>query len=121
MAKILLIEDEHIFLDMFGKRLEDDGHKVTKAENGAWGLKEALIGNYDLIITDMIMPAMTGDEIIFKLKQEEKTKNIPIIVLSASVDEEVERSVRNLGVSDFIIKTHITPGDLSLKVKEFLG
>lgn len=120
MAKILLIEDEEIFLDMFGKRLKDDGHEVVTADNGAWGIKEAMSGDYDLIITDIIMPAMTGDEIIAKLKQEEKTKNIPIIVISASVDDEAERSVRELGIAEFFLKTHIVPSDLSRKVEELL-
>ena len=118
--KILLIEDEEIFLDMFGKKLVDDGYEVTRANNGAWGVKEALEGSYDLIITDMVMPAMSGEEIISKIKQEEKTKNIPVVVISASVDIETEKAVRELGVSEFFLKTRIVPSDLSRKVSEIL-
>ncbi len=120
MAKILLIEDEDIFLEMFGKKLEDDGYEVTKVENGAWGLKEALKGEYDIIITDLVMPAMSGEEIIAKLKDDDKTKNIPIIAISASVPDDKADNIIALGATDFLLKTHITPSDLSEKVKELL-
>lgn len=119
-GKILFIEDEEVFLEMFGKKLEDDGYEVTTANNGAWGVKEALTGRYDLIITDMIMPAMTGEEIIAKIKEDEKTKGIPIIAISASIPEEQIEGVRSLGVEEFYLKTHIVPSDLSRKVDEVL-
>ena len=118
--KILLIEDEEIFLEMFGGKLKKDGFLVETANNGAWGLKEALSKDFDLFIIDMMMPAMTGDEIIEKLKMEEKTKNIPIIVLSASVENQIEKKVREMGVNEFFVKTQIIPSELSLKVEEIL-
>lgn len=119
--RILLIEDEKIFLEMFGKKLEDVGFSVTYADNGAWGVKEAFENEYDLIITDMVMPAMGGIEIVEKLKQEEKTKNIPIIVISASIEDEEMHAVKELGISEFFLKTRIVPSDLSRKVEELLG
>ncbi|HBP01052.1 MAG: Multi-sensor hybrid histidine kinase [Candidatus Moranbacteria bacterium GW2011_GWE1_49_15] len=119
-GKLLLIEDEEIFLEMFGKKLEDDGYEVVKANNGAWGIKEVANGNYDLIITDMVMPAMTGEEIISRLKADEKTKNIPIIAISASVPDEKIEGVKAMGVAEFFLKTHIVPSDLSRKVGELL-
>ena len=118
--KILLIEDEEIFLEMFGEKLKQDGYSVITANNGAWGLQEAFKEDFDLFIVDMIMPAMTGDEIIGKLKMEEKTKNIPIIVLSASVEEQVEKQVREMGVDEFFVKTKVIPSDLSKRVGELL-
>lgn len=119
-GKILFIEDEEIFLEMFGKKLEDDGFDVNLVNNGAWGVKEAISGNYDLIITDMIMPAMMGEEIIAKLKADEKTKNIPIIAISASIPDEQIEGVKAMGVEEFYLKTRIVPSDLSRKVSEIL-
>lgn len=118
--RILLIEDEEIFLEMFGEKLRQDGYVVEVANNGAWGLKEAFKGEYDLFIIDMMMPAMTGDEIIEKIKLEEKTKNIPIIVLSASVEDHIEDKVRKMGVNEFFVKTQVIPSDLSKKVGKIL-
>lgn len=119
--KILLIEDEDVFVEMFGEKLRQDGFQVEVAKNGAWGMKEALAKNFDLIIVDVMMPAMTGDEIIEKLKLEDRTKNIPIIALSASVDEKMSQKILGIGANAFFVKTQIIPSQLSKKVEELLG
>ena len=118
--KILLVEDEEVFIEMFGDKLKQDGYDVVCAQNGAWGVKEALSVDFDLIIMDMVMPAMSGEEMLNKLKLDDKTKNIPIIVLSASVDEATQARIVAMGVQEFFIKTHVTPSDLSQRVAEIL-
>lgn len=118
--RILFIEDEEIFLEMFGKKLEDDGFEVEYAKNGVWGCKMAAENHYDLIITDMVMPAMAGEEIIRRIRLDDKTKETPIIVLSASVVEEDIQPVRDLGITDFYEKTHVVPSDLARRVAEIL-
>ena len=119
--RILFIEDEEFFLEMFGKKLEDDGYEVEYAKNGAWGSKMASENKYDLFITDMVMPAMGGDEIIRRIKLDEKTKNIPIIVLSASINDEDVNAIKELGISDFYEKTKIIPSDLSREIGKLLS
>lgn len=119
--KVLLIEDEDIFVDMFGEKLKQDGFEVVPAKNGAWGLKEAKENYYDILIVDMNMPVMTGEEMIAKLKADEKTENIPIIALSASVENDVARRVEAMGIQGFYVKTQITPSKLSRKIEEILG
>lgn len=119
--KILLIEDEEIFIEMFGEKLMNDGFDVVSAKNGAWGIKEAMNGNFDLYIIDMIMPNMGGKEIVQKLKMEEKTKNVPIIIMSASVEDRVAEEAKKMGVDCFFVKTQITPSDLSDKALELTG
>jgi CheY-like chemotaxis protein len=118
--RILIIEDQEIFIEMFGDKLRQDGFQVFFAKNGAWGFEEALTKNFDLLIIDMTMPVMSGEEVIAKLKLEEKTKNIPIIVLSASVDDETQRRVEQMGIQIFLVKTRVTPSDLSKKVNRLL-
>ncbi|EKE19704.1 MAG: hypothetical protein ACD_8C00123G0002 [uncultured bacterium] len=119
--KILFIEDEEIFLEMFGQKLENEGFCVEYAKNGAWGSKMAGENQYDLIITDMVMPAMGGEEIIRRIKLDEKTKDTPIIVLSASLIEEDIQPVREMGISDFYEKTRLVPSDLARRVNEILN
>lgn len=118
--KILMIEDEDVFIDMFGGKLTQDGFDLTFAKNGAWGVKEATEKKFDLIMIDMVMPAMGGEEIINKLKMEESTKETPIVVLSASVDDEAKEKIEGMGITAFFVKTHITPGELSQKISELL-
>lgn len=118
--KILMIEDEEIFIEMFGEKLKQEGYAVSFARNGAWGVKDALAGKFDLFIIDMVMPAMSGEEMIAKLKMEDNTKNIPIIVLSASIEDEAAKRVEEMGISAFFVKTQVTPSDLVKKVDELL-
>ena len=119
-GKILMMEDEEIFRDMFGEKLRGDGYDVDFAKEGTEAIKKATTGNYGLFIVDMVMPNITGEEVVVKLKREEKTKNIPIIVLSASVDEAVQRSMEKEGISEFFVKTQLVPSELSKKVGELL-
>ena len=118
--KILMIEDEEIFVEMFGEKLKQEGYAVSFARNGAWGVKDALSGKFDLFIIDMVMPAMSGEEMVAKLKMEDSTKNVPIIVLSASVEDKAAKSVEEMGINGFFVKTQITPSELAKKVKELL-
>ncbi|MFA5993769.1 MAG: response regulator [Parcubacteria group bacterium] len=119
--KVLLIEDEEIFIEMFGEKLKQDGFVVEAARNGAWGVKEAMKNQYDILVVDMVMPAMTGEEMVAKIKLSEEKKNIPIIVLSASVEDDVAKRVKEMGVQAFFVKTQITPSMLSRKIEELLG
>lgn len=119
--RILFIEDEEIFLEMFGQKLESEGYCLEYAKNGVWGSKLASEKEFDLIITDMVMPAMGGEEIIRRIKLDDKTKNIPIIVLSASLIEEDIQPVRDLGIDEFYEKTRLVPSDLARRVKEILN
>ena len=118
--KILFIEDEEIFLEMFGQKLESEGYVVEYAKNGAWGSKLVNENDYDLIITDMVMPAMGGEEIIRRIKLDEKKNQIPIIVLSASLIEEDIQPVREMGIDEFYEKTKLVPSDLARRVNELL-
>lgn len=119
--RILFIEDEEIFMEMFGKKLEDDGYKLEYAQNGVLGNKMASENQYDLIITDIVMPAMPGDEIIRRLKLDDKTKDIPVIVLTASISDEDMQPVRDMGVSVVFEKTHTLPSDLARRISEILN
>jgi two-component system, cell cycle response regulator len=119
-SKILMIEDEEVFLEMFGGKLIQEGYDVTFSSNGALGLKEAIKGNFDLIIVDMVLPGMGGDEIIARLKLEDKKKDVPIIVLSASVEKDEEKKVIELGANAFFSKTQLVPSELVSQVEKYV-
>jgi CheY-like chemotaxis protein len=118
--KVLIIEDEDIFIEMFGDKLKQEGFEVTAAKNGKWGLKEAEKGGFSCILLDMMMPAMNGYEAVQELRANENTKNIPIIILSNSaLDSEVHKAL-TLGANEYYVKTQITPGEVADKVKELI-
>lgn len=118
--KVLIIEDEDIFIEMFGDKLKQEGFEVVAAKNGKWGLKEAEKGLFGCILLDMMMPAMNGYEAIKELRENEATKNTPVIILSNSaMDSEVKKAL-DLGANAYYVKTQITPGEVVEKVKELI-
>lgn len=122
--KILLIEDEAVFVEMFSKRLRSEGYEVTTEQNGEAGLKTALSGSFDLIITDVMMPNMDGREFIGKLKEEEAGKDVPIFLLSASVsiEDESVKTLTDAGiVTKAFLKTEITPSELTYAVNDYFS
>lgn len=118
--KILVVEDEAFLLDLYQVKLEQSGFEVVKASNGNEGVSMARLEQPGLILLDILMPQIDGYEMLAKIKNDPKTKNIPVIIFSnLSQKEEVEKGLK-LGASDYIIKTSVTPSQLEAKVKEFI-
>lgn len=117
--KILFIEDEEVFIEIFGDKLRDEGYDVETASRGDEGLRMALEKKYDLVITDFLIPGIKGDEVVRGIREHQK--EIPILVFSASAsDEEVER-IQQMDIQGFFLKTRTTPSMLSQKVHEIFA
>ncbi|NTW13590.1 MAG: response regulator [Candidatus Moranbacteria bacterium] len=120
-GKILFIEDEEVFIEMFGRRLREEGYDVTFEKNGSAGLSAATETLFDLIISDIMMPGIDGQEIVSRLHGIEDRKDVPIFLLSASVDEDRIREIaEEPGIDRIYLKTEITPSELARAVSEFL-
>ncbi len=83
MAKILIVEDNEMNRDMLSRRLERKGFEVVMAEDGQKGVDMAKSENPELILMDLGLPVIDGWEATNQIKNDDKTKNIPIIVLTA--------------------------------------
>lgn len=118
-TRILIIEDNPVIIDMYKLRLEQEGAIVTVAGNGAWGLNQAQSGQYDVILMDMVMPAMNGLEAIKSLKADPKTAHIPILVFSNSAQDDDIEEARAAGAAYYFIKSDITPAGIVQEVKKF--
>jgi CheY-like chemotaxis protein len=120
-TRILLIEDDQNLQEMYALRLRQDGHHVSTAGNGAWGLRLANDHDYDVIIMDMMMPAMQGYELLDKMRAESRNRKTPVIVISNSAqDKDVEDAKRH-GVSAYFLKSQTTPAKLSKEVDHLLN
>lgn len=119
-VKVLLFEDEDAIIDMYRTKLEKDGFVVRVARNGAWGIKLAREDKYDIILLDMVMPAMNGFEVIKKLKVDEQTKKIPIIILSNSAQDSEITKARKAGANAYMLKSRVTPAMVMDKIREIL-
>ncbi len=103
-TKILVIEDEEHIRTILSYNLELDGFKVHLAENGIKGLEIARAKMPDLILLDWMMPGLDGLQVLSELKQDERTKSIPVFMLTAkSMMAEVGRALYE-GADDYITK-----------------
>ncbi len=103
-SNILVIEDDGAIRATLIDILELNGHSVIHAVNGPDGLALAREKRPDVILTDISMPGLDGFGVIRALHEDERTRPIPIIVISASVEPERMRSAMDLGAEDFIVK-----------------
>jgi CheY-like chemotaxis protein len=119
--KILVVDDEPDILDVATVRLKHLGYEIIPAVDAEEAL--ALLKNNapDLILLDLVLPGMQGDELCEKLKSDEKFKNIPIILFTASaMRHSLPKKVKEICADDYIMKP-FEPGDLLSKVKKFIG
>lgn len=118
---ILLADDELPFRQIYRDILRLDGYKVLEAEDGEEVLKMVEAEAPDLILLDIILPRLSGFDVLTKLKESSKTKNIPVIVYSILNDKpEIERAMK-LGANDFTIKG-LTPAlEVRNKVRALLN
>lgn len=120
--KILLIEDQEDFVEMFAKRLQDEGYILNIARDGKAGYDEAVANRYDMIISDILMPGMNGHEMVVKLRETEEGKDIPIFLFSASVEADTLKTFLDSGlVQNVFEKTRITPSELTYAVNDFFA
>lgn len=119
-TKILFVEDEKALLDVYTTRFEAEGYMVIKATDGEEGLRLAVIDRPDLIVTGILMPKISGFDMIDILKSTPELKHIPVIVLSAlSSQEDIDRGMK-LGAAEYLIKNQVTLGKVAKVIKRNL-
>lgn len=109
MAKIAIIEDDQAISQMYRIKFESEGFTVETAENGKIGLELVENMEPDIILLDLMMPEMGGDEMLAQLRKQPWGANIPVIILTNMGEQEVPDTVRQLGVKRFILKADMTP------------
>lgn len=121
MTKIAIIEDDQAINQMYRMKFEADGFEVGLADNGKRGV--ALVESFkpDLILLDMQMPEMSGDEALAEIRAHAWGKSIPVIILTNMGQEESPKNLEKLNVSSYIVKADLTPSQVVARVKETLG
>jgi two-component system alkaline phosphatase synthesis response regulator PhoP len=119
--KIAIIEDDKAISQMYRFKFEADGYEVETAENGILGLELAEKMKPDIILLDVMMPEMNGDQMLAKMRATSWGKNIKVIILTNQGEQEIPPELRTLGVKRFILKADMTPRQVAEVVKEELG
>ncbi|MCC9167522.1 response regulator transcription factor [Pontibacter harenae] len=115
--RILVVEDDEMILRTLEFRLKKDGYEVTAARTGKEALEKLKSNTFDLVITDLMLPFVTGMEVLSFAKAT--FTDLPVIVLSGSDEEGTIMDAFKLGADDFIAKP-FSPGELTLRVKRLL-
>lgn len=118
---ILLVEDDPLLIKMYKAKFESDGLNLLTAEDGEEGLQTATTQKPNFIILDVMMPKMSGIDLLAKLKENASTKDIGVIVLSNLSQEKESKRALELGAKEYILKASLTPSQLIQKVKQYMG
>lgn len=103
--RILVVDDEPDIVTLVKSRLEANGYEVVSAYNGKDGVEKAEEAQPDMILLDLMMPIMDGYEAGQKLKENPKTKDIPIILFTAAAAEEVaKKGAETIEAIDYVVK-----------------
>ncbi len=121
MPSVAIIEDDQAISGMYRFKFEAEGYKVETAENGKLGLELAEKMKPDIVLLDLMMPEMTGDEMLAKMRATTWGKHIKVVILTNKGEQEIPPEVRELGVSAVILKADMTPRQVAELVKKHLS
>jgi len=116
IKKILLVEDDVFLAGMYVTKLGMEGYEVKMADDGEKGLKLAKSENPQLILLDIILPKMSGFDVLKDLKEDKSTKDIPVILLTNLGQREDVQKGLDLGAKDYLIKAHFMPSEVVKKI-----
>lgn len=118
---ILIVEDDPLLVTMYTTKFKKEGFHVLSASDGEAGLKLATENKIDFMILDVMMPKLSGIDMLTRLRQTPNGKTTPTIVLTNLSDQAENERIKNLGVKEYLVKANLTPSEVVGKVKKYLG
>ena len=118
-TKVLIVEDDSMILDMYVHKFEQEGFIVFHLDRGDNVAELADKEQPHIILLDVIMPGLDGFAVLQELKTNDKTKQIPVMMLTNLGQDEDKTKGMTMGAVGYIIKSTMTPGDVVKKVREF--
>jgi CheY-like chemotaxis protein len=121
MAKILIVDDSDFFRQIYVKALTEAGYGVEQALNGRDAMDKMLASPPDMVFLDLVMPVMTGEEVLAEMKKNETTKNIPVVMLTSISADVKGADLLSIGsLAAYMTKDTAQPEDILKKVHEIL-
>lgn len=120
-SKILLVEDDEALAQMYTLRLEAEGFDVQHVANGEDALSTAVKYHPDLILLDVMMPKISGFDVLDILRNTPETSNMRIIMLTALGQAKDKERAESLGVDDYLVKSQVVIADVVERIKHHLG
>ncbi|HET7302748.1 MAG TPA: response regulator [Candidatus Saccharimonadales bacterium] len=120
-TKIAIIEDDQAISQMYRIKFEAEGYEVETAENGKLGLALVEQMKPTIILLDLMMPVMDGEEMLRKLRKTSWGKKIRVIILTNRGEQEIPEEIRALDITALILKANMTPRQVAELVKNKLA
>lgn len=120
-VKVAIVEDDQAISQMYRIKFEGEGYEVETAENGKLGLKLAQDMKPDIILLDLMMPEMNGDEMLRKLRASSWGKDMKVVILTNMGEQEIPEEVKKMGVEAVILKADMTPRQVAELVNTHVG
>lgn len=119
-TKIAIVEDDEAISQMYRIKFEAEGYTVETASNGKLGLQLAEEMRPDIMLLDIMMPIMDGEQMLTKMRKTEWGKKIKVIILTNRGEQEIPESIKNAGIEALILKAAMTPRQVAELVKSKL-
>ena len=119
--KLLLVEDDDSLASVYTTRLEAEGFQIKRVPNGEEALAAALEMRPDLILLDVMMPKVSGFDVLDILRNTPETANLKVVMLTALSQESDKQRADELGVDDYLVKSQVVIADVVERVKHHLG
>lgn len=120
MSKILLIEDDLILRGMYRDKFVHEGMEVETASEGKEGITKMREWAPDVVLLDLLMPGVSGYDVLKLAKGDPTLSKIPILVLT-NIFSDAEDMIKNWGATHFILKVNTPPDDIVHKVKQVIA
>lgn len=117
---ILLVEDDAFLAGMYVTKLQLEGFSVELASDGEQGLKLIRERKPGLVLLDIVLPKLSGFDVLKALKEDAATRSIPVILLTNLGQRDDVSKGLSLGANDYLIKAHFMPSEVVEKVKKML-
>ena len=119
--KILLVEDDDALANVYLTRLQAENFDIKRVPNGEDALAAAVQYKPDLILLDVMMPKVSGFDVLDILRNTPETANVKVIMLTALSQESDRQRAESLGVDDYLVKSQVVIADVVAKIKQHLG
>ena len=121
MKKVLLVEDDDSLASVYVTRFEAEGFVVKRVPNGEEALTVTIAFRPDIILLDVMMPKVSGFDVLDILRNTPETANTKIVMLTALSQESDKQRAKELGVDDYLVKSQVVIADVVERVKQHLG
>lgn len=119
--KILLVEDDDTLASVYQTRLQAEGFQIRRVPNGEEALAVAIEYKPDIILLDIMMPKVSGFDVLDILRNTPETVNTKIIMMTALSQESDRKRAEDMGVDDYLVKSQVVIADVVDRIKSHLG